>query len=89
MKYGSREQPYIEIGVYIKTNNNNNKKNNLKAVSCPLELFVYVQLVTCTRLSRNAQFTGSHYLPISTKIFANILYLSFSMKLTFSARECH
>ena len=29
------------------------------------------------------------YLPISTKILANILHLSFSMKLTFSARKCH
>ena len=29
----------------------------LKAVFCLLELFVYIQLVTCTRLSCNAQFS--------------------------------
>ena len=31
-------------------------KNNLNAVFCLLELLVYIQLVTCTRLSCNAQF---------------------------------
>ena len=34
-------------------------------------------------------FTGFHYLPFSSKIFANMLHLSFSMKLTFSGRKCH
>ena len=33
--------------------------------------------------------TGFHYLPFSSKIFANMLHLSFSMKLTFSGRKCH
>ena len=33
--------------------------------------------------------TGFHYLPFSSKIFENMLHLSFSMKLTFSARKCH
>ena len=33
--------------------------------------------------------TGFHYLPFSSKIFANMLQLSFSMKLTFSGRKCH
>ena len=62
-------------------------KNNLTAVFCLLELFVYIELVTWTRLSRNAQFTGFHYLPISTKIFANILHLSFQMKLRFLSEK--
>ena len=34
----------------------NSRKNNLKAVFCLLELFVYIQLVTCRRLSSNAKF---------------------------------
>ena len=33
--------------------------------------------------------TGFHYLPFSSKIFANMLHLSFSTKLTFSGRKCH
>ena len=32
-------------------------KNNLKAVFCLLERLVYIKLVTCTRLSCNAQFS--------------------------------
>ena len=39
-------------------------KNNLKAVFCLLELLVYIQLVTCTRLSCNAQF--SYWFPLFT-----------------------
>ena len=39
-------------------------KHNLKAVLCLLELLVYIQLVTCTRLSRNAQF--SYWFPLFT-----------------------
>ena len=64
-------------------------KNNSKAIFCLLEPLVYIQLVTCTRLSRIGQFTGFHYLPISSKIFANMLHLSFLIKLTFSTRKCH
>ena len=33
--------------------------------------------------------TGFHYLPFSSKIFANMLHPSFSTKLTFSGRKCH
>ena len=65
-------------------------KNNLKAVFCLLELLVYIQLVTWPPLSCNAQFSyWVHYLPFSSKIFENMLHLSFSMKLTFSARKYH
>ena len=39
-------------------------KNNLKAVFCLLELLVYIQLVTCTRLSCNARF--SYWFPLFT-----------------------
>ena len=65
-------------------------KNNLQAVFCLLELLVYIQLVTWPPLSCNAQFSyWFHYLPFSSKIFENMLHLSFSMKLTFSAIKCH
>ena len=40
------------------------KVNNLKAVFCLFELHVYIQLVTCTRLSCNAQF--SYWFPLFT-----------------------
>ena len=39
-------------------------KNSLKAVFCLLELLVYIQLVTCTGLSCNAQF--SYWFPLFT-----------------------
>ena len=39
-------------------------KHNLKVVLCLLELLVYIQLVTCTRLSHNAQF--SYWFPLFT-----------------------
>ena len=39
-------------------------KNNLKAVFCLFELRVYIQLVTCRRLSCNAQF--SYWFPLFT-----------------------
>ena len=40
-----------------KKQTNKYHKNNLKAVFCLLELLVYIKLVTCTRLSCNAQFS--------------------------------
>ena len=66
-------------------------KDNLKAVFGLLELLVYIQPATCILLSCNAQvsYSGFHYLPISSKIFDNMLHLIFSMKFTFSARKCH
>ena len=39
-------------------------KNNFKTVFCLLELLVYIQLVACTRLSCNAQF--SYRFPLFT-----------------------
>ena len=39
-------------------------------------------------LAMHNSVTGFHYLPFSSKIFANMLHLSFSMKLTFSGRKC-
>ena len=38
-------------------------KNNLKAVFCLLELFVYIQLITWTRLSSNAKFGNAQFEP--------------------------
>ena len=47
-----------------KKKKNKYDKNNLKAVFCLLELLVYIKLVTCTRLSCNAQF--SYRFPLFT-----------------------
>ena len=46
-----------------KKNNNNNNRNNLKAVFCLLELFVYIQLVTWARLSSKAKFGNAQFEP--------------------------
>ena len=57
---------------------------------CSSCLFTFSLSLACTRLSRNAHLIyGFHYLPISLKIFANMLHLSFSTKFKFSARKCH
>ena len=41
----------------LKKKDKYNNRSNLKAVFCLLELLVYIQLVTCTRLLCNAQLT--------------------------------
>ena len=60
-------------------------KNNLKAVfvssSC---LFTFSLSRAQAYHAMHNSVTGFHYLP-----FENVLHLSFSMKLTFSARKCH
>ena len=43
----------------IRPTKNKYNKNDLKAAFCLLELLVYIQLVTCTRLLCNAQLTVS------------------------------
>ena len=56
------------INIFIKKkNNNNNNKNNLKAVFWLLEMFVYIQLVTWTRLSSNAKFGNAQFEPSCIK----------------------
>ena len=49
--------------LYKKNNNNNNNRTYLKAVVCLLELFVYIQLLTWTRLSSNAKFGNAQFEP--------------------------
>ena len=49
--------------ILIKNNNNNNR-TNLKAVFWLLELFVYIQLVTWTRLSSNTKFGNARFEPV-------------------------
>ena len=48
--------------IFIKKKNNNNT-TNLKAVFCLLELLVYIQLLTWTRLSSNAKFGNAQFEP--------------------------
>ena len=65
-------------------------KNNLKAVFvCSSCLFTFSLSRAQAYHAMHNSVTGFHYLPFSSKIFENMLHLSFSMKLTFSARKCH
>ena len=63
-------------------------KNILKAVFCLLELFTFSLSRAHAYHAMHNSVTGFHYLPFSSKIFENMVHLSFSMKLAFSARKC-
>ena len=81
----------------MKHSTNLSKKKKTKTTRITWRLsFVCLSCLFPFSLSRahayhamHSSVTGFHYLPFSSKIFENMLHLSFSMKLTFSERKCH